>query len=165
MKRSKLEVRNGYILFFKQWPSNWETAPMIIDGTQYNCVEQFMMAEKARTFEDTETRNEILATLDPKAHRALGRKVKGYDGSVWDQVRYEIVLRGTKAKYLQNPDLLALLLDTGEAIFVECNPFDRIWGIGLSEKSPDAADPTKWMGQNLLGRVITQAREEIRKGV
>lgn len=27
----------------------------------------------------------MLKTADPAEHQALGRKVKGYDGKVWDQ--------------------------------------------------------------------------------
>ena len=44
--------------------------------------------------------------------------------------------------------------------FVEASPTDRNWGIGFSQvDAPD--DESKWLGQNLLGKVITQVRDEI----
>lgn len=43
--------------------------------------------------------------------------------------------------------------------FVEASPFDRIWGIGFGEENaPD--DETLWEGMNLLGKVLTEIRDE-----
>lgn len=55
------------------------------------------------------------------------------------------------------------LLETGDQILVECNPKDSIWGIGLSVDNPDALDESKWKGQNLLGKILMQIREELRQ--
>ena len=44
-----------------------------------------MMVQKARLFGDEAVAKEMLRTSDPKAHKALGRKVRGFDGKVWDQ--------------------------------------------------------------------------------
>jgi len=43
------------------------------------------------------------------------------------------------------------LLSTGDKILVEASPKDNVWGIGLDEESPDAANPKRWPGTNLLG--------------
>ena len=64
-------------------------------------------------------------------------------------------------KYRQNPKLLILLHGIGDLEFVEASPEDVIWGIGLGTGNPDALDKTKWRGQNLLGKAITQAKELI----
>jgi ribA/ribD-fused uncharacterized protein len=157
-----MEIRNGYAVFWGSWPSNWEPSTFIIDKVRYNCVEQYMMAEKARLFGDEEVRAKILASPYPKAQKAFGRKVRGYNDAAWSAVRYSIVLAGTLEKYKQNAELRALLLDTGDAVFVEASPSDAIWGIGLPEDSPDATNPSKWRGQNLLGKAITEVRGLIR---
>lgn len=44
-----------------------------------------MMVQKARLFGDEAVAKQMLRTSDPKAHKALGRKVRGFDGKVWDQ--------------------------------------------------------------------------------
>lgn len=162
-KTRELPIRDGFALFWGQWPSNWEASPMNIDGVRYNCVEQYMMAEKARVFGDEAVRAKILASPHPKAQKEFGRKVRGYVDETWAAVRYAVVLRGTVEKYRQNAHLRELLLAVPDGVrFVEASPEDRIWGIGMARSDPDATDPSKWRGQNLLGKAIDEARAVVR---
>ena len=123
-----------------------------------------MMAEKARVFRDDAALAKILRSTAPRAQKEAGRAVRDYLEERWAPVRYGIVLRGTIEKYRQNPQLWKLLEATGERLLVEASTTDRIWGIGLSPDDPRALDPAQWLGQNLLGRAITEARETLRKG-
>lgn len=124
-----------------------------------------MMYKKAICFNDKEIADQILATNDVAKIKALGRKVRGYDDSVWDKVRQGIVHDGLLAKFSQNNELKECLLNTGDAILAECSPFDRIWGIGLSIKNPDSLEQVKWRGRNLLGFTLMQVREELKNKV
>lgn len=47
-----------------------------------------MMVQKARLFGDEEVAKRMLATRDPKAHKALGREVRGFEPGVWDERMY-----------------------------------------------------------------------------
>lgn len=154
---------NGYILFWGDWPSNWEYSPFKLDGKKYNCVEQYMMAEKARLFDDRIALRLIMEAADPATQKRLGRSVAGFKSSTWDQVRYEVVLQGNLEKYRQNPELRAKLLATGNDKFVEASPEDKIWGIGMRQTDKGVENPKNWKGLNLLGEVITQVREMIRE--
>lgn len=162
-KRAPLLVRRNHAFFWKQWPSNWEASPFVICGDRYCCVEQWMMAEKARLFQDVESLQAIMATTSPAKQKELGRQIQGYDDARWAEVRYDVVLQGTLAKYQQNLELLQLLLDTDDLILVEASPYDRIWGIGMGVKDPELLDQSKW-GLNLLGRAITNSRDLIKFG-
>ena len=51
---------------------------------------------------------------------------------------------------------------TGEEIIAECAVKDRIWGIDLSMKDENRFSTDKWRGQNLLGKILMQVREDIR---
>ena len=153
--------RNGFVFFWKSWLSNWQRSPFVIDGVIYNCVEQYMMTEKARLFADSVTEAAILATDFPREQKALGRRVRGYDEARWAAVRRDVVLRATLEKYRQNPELKAKLL-AEEGTFVETNPADAVWGIGMSMDEAGVEDSANWRGQNLLGQVITEARDILR---
>ena len=73
------------------------------------------------------------------------------------------MLNGNWCKFSQNPGLREFLLSTGDSILVEASPYDSIWGIRLSADSPEAQDPMKWRGQNLLGFALMEVRDELRR--
>lgn len=46
---------------------------------------------------------------------------------------------------------------------MEASPYDNIWGIRLSAGSPEAQEPQKWRGKNLLGFALMEVRDELRR--
>jgi ribA/ribD-fused uncharacterized protein len=44
---------------------------------------------------------------------------------------------------------------------VEASPLDRVWGIGLTADDPRAADPSSWLGLNLLGEALMEVRSRL----
>ena len=76
-----------------------------------------------------------------------------------------IVKRGVKAKFKQNKDILEKLLGTGNELLAECSPYDKKWGIGIDIDDPDRLVMQKWKGQNFLGRILMEVREELREEV
>lgn len=141
--------------------SNWFPAAFEIDGIHYPTTEHYMMGGKARLFEDDEILAEILAADSPHAAKKLGRAVRNFDGTRWNEHRLEIVVEGNVAKFSQNEDLKEFLLGTGEQVLVEASPRDRIWGIGMGASNPNAEDPAHWRGGNLLGFALMEARARI----
>ena len=141
--------------------SQWYPCQFEVDGVTYTSAEQYMMAEKARLFGDEKIRTEILRTSDPRKCKALGRKVKNFDKAVWDKRKENIVRNGNFEKFMQNSALRSFLLSTGDKVLVEASPTDRVWGIGLGKNNPDALDPKKWRGQNLLGFILMAVRNEM----
>jgi len=141
--------------------SQWWMSSFEIDGTEYSCTEQFMMAEKARLFGDVEMLAAIMQAKHPKEMKAFGRSVGNFDKNVWESRCYEIVKRGTIAKFSQNPQLWDYLKSTKNRILVEASPRDRIWGIGMGKSNPNAENPLQWRGRNLLGFALTEARDEL----
>ncbi len=73
-------------------------------------AEHWMMAEKARLFEDSAAVDAILAAPDPKAAKALGRNVKNFDVQLWAARCREIVTRGNIEKFRQHEPLRDFLL-------------------------------------------------------
>lgn len=145
----------------KECLSQWYPAVFVVDGVRYATAEHYMMAEKARLFGDEDVRERIVAAAHPGLAKNLGREVQGFTPTIWEQHRFDIVVQGNTAKFSQNPALKAFLLNTGHRILVEASPVDRIWGIGWSENDPQAQDPEKWRGLNLLGFALMTARSRL----
>lgn len=144
-------------VFSQFWPCDFT-----VDGQRYRWAEQWMMAGKARVFNDPEALAKILAAESPAACKKLGRQVRRFDEGTWRRVRFELVTRGNVEKFGQDPRLRAYLLDTGDTILVEASPGDRVWGIGLAASHPAARDPARWQGLNLLGFALTRSRAILR---
>lgn len=142
--------------------SQWYDSGFEIDGVFYATAEHYMMAEKARLFGDVENMEKIINSGHPHQAKKLGRLVNGYDDKLWHKHRSEIVIRGNVAKFSQHEGLTQFLLNTKDRILVEASPRDRIWGIGMGKSNPDAANPSRWRGLNLLGFALIAVREHIR---
>lgn len=143
--------------------SQWYKSPMIIDGVEYTCCEQYMMAEKARLFNDLSILDEILQCTEPKRMKELGRAVKGFDTCKWEEHKYNIVFKGNLNKFTQNKKLAEKLLETGDTLLVEASPYDRVWGIGMGVSNASFRQPSKWRGSNLLGFAIMEVRDTIKE--
>ena len=157
-------MKNSDYTFFWSGPfSQWAKAPFIVDGTKFNCAEQYMMYKKALHFEDHEVAEQILATSDPKVQKALGRKVKNFDAELWNVASKSVVYKGNHAKFTLNPKLLEALMATSGTTLCEASPVDKIWGCGLNEAAARRTSPEKWPGTNWLGLVLTQVRDDIIK--
>jgi hypothetical protein len=73
------------------------------------------------------------------------------------------VYNGNWLKFTQNTKLLAQLLETDGKILVEASPYDPIWGIGLDENAIGIENSNNWQGENLLGYIITDVRDNIKE--
>jgi len=162
-----MKVTDKHVCFWNEWPSNWHPAEFDIEVNGVKChfynTEQYFMYMKAIVFGDEEIAKQILADGDPKKVKALGRKVQNYDEQVWNDKRYQIMLKANVAKFSQNEDLKELLLSPeyeGHG-FVEASPYDKVWGVRMYESNPDIDDETKWKGLNLLGKVLDETRKII----
>jgi len=152
---------NDYYFFWSGPFSQWQHSEFTLDGVDFLTAEQAMMYLKALLFHDEKTGNLILAATDPGKQKALGRQVSGFDEGVWDEHKYAIVKRSNLAKFSQNKGLRRKLFQTGKKMLVEASPVDVIWGIGLDEREAAMIAPEFWPGQNLLGKIMTEVRDQL----
>jgi ribA/ribD-fused uncharacterized protein len=157
--RPRADGRVGASCLSQWWPS-----PFVVDGVEYGTAEHWMMARKARLFGDAEAERRVLASGHPAEAKKAGRLVRGFDEAVWERERFGIVVEGSVRKFASDGELGAFLLGTGERVLVEASPVDRVWGIGLAADDERAADPRRWLGPNLLGFALMEARDRLRSG-
>ncbi len=141
--------------------SQWWHADFKVHDQKYPTAEHWMMAEKARLFGDEIIEKRIHQAGSPGEAKKLGRLVKGFDQTIWETKRSEIVIEGNLHKFDQNPALKDFLLGTKKRILVEASPVDAIWGIGLPGDHQFAKVPPKWRGLNLLGFALMEVRERL----
>jgi ribA/ribD-fused uncharacterized protein len=142
---------------FSQW---WKDG-FTVNNEVYKTAEHWMMAEKARIFNDEVMRKEILAVHHPHDAKKLGRNVKNFDPKTWDKHKFNSVVEGNYHKFSQHQELREFLLSTKNRVLVEASPRDRIWGIGMSENHEHVTNPNLWKGENLLGFALMEVRDRL----
>jgi ribA/ribD-fused uncharacterized protein len=119
--------------------SQWWPAPFAEDGVIYPTAEHWMMAGKARLFDDEPGLAAVLAGTSPRDAKAASRAVRGYCEQAWAVARFDLIVAGNLAKFRQNPELAAFLSATDRKVLVEASPRDRVWGIGIGAGHPERA--------------------------
>jgi ribA/ribD-fused uncharacterized protein len=82
----------------------------------------------------------------------MGRDRKHRIRRDWDSRRAAVMREGLRAKFTQHEDLRRLLLSTEDAKLVEHTERDDFWG--------DGGDGS---GANMLGRLLMELRDELRR--
>ena len=125
--------------------SNYYEAPVIFEGIRYGSSEAAFQAQKRANYED----RKAFANMTPDESKKAGRS--GELRPDWEDVKVDLMKQIVYHKFMQNPALAVRLLETGDEELVEGNTWgDRIWGKVDGE------------GQNLLGKILMEVREEIR---
>ena len=179
--RLETKVTDKYIFFFgyegespwvclQQWFPCVFKAPLgniadketiASDLHEFGTTEQYMMYRKAVLMGDHEIAKEILEAPHPSTAKALGRKVKNFDGELWKKNADQVVEDGNYYKFSQNEDVKAVLLDSGDRELIEASPDDKIWGIGFNSDEAEGKE-SEW-GNNGLGKALMRVRERLRK--
>lgn len=135
--------RNKY-----EFLSNFYPCLIVYDNDTYASVERAFQAAKC---EDRLERLQFQICPSDKEAKKRGRDVKLRPD--WEDVKVDIMRDLLKYKFSQ-PHLLKLLIETGDAELIECNTWgDTFWGVCKGE------------GQNMLGELLMEIREEVKKCV
>lgn len=143
--------------------SNMAEATIQVDGMSFPTVEHYFQWSKAKMFGDAEIQNKILKTTSPKSVKSYGKKVKGFDEEAWNEKKDSVMRTAVKAKLMQHPDILKKLRDTGTRPIAEADPRGKYWGIGTSSETSKAKDPSRWPGQNKMGKILMELRDELKE--
>lgn len=128
-----------------RWLSNFCEHPLTYDGIEYASVEHAYQAAKSR---DPKERDYIAEAPTPGEAKKRGRKATLRQN--WEEVK-DIVMLECLHKKFADPSLRSQLLDTGESPLIEGNYWgDTYWGV------------CRGVGQNRLGELLMQVRQEIR---
>ena len=138
--------------------SNLYQSYFAIDNQWYHCTEQFIQEKKAIYFNDNCTVLKIMAADTALECKQLARNIRNYDVTKWNAVAGELCYDGILEKFNQNPHLNKVLQSTGDKVLAE-SCYDKKWGTGIPLYLNDALRSDLWIGENLLGKLLTTVRE------
>lgn len=136
----------------------------------FHCAKQYMMAQKAKLFEDYATMEKIIDLMPveddpyfiPRKSKQLGRMVRNFDETHWVNNRCGIALEGNVCKFSNSHAIRKYLLSTEDKVLVGASSLGRIWGAGLAWDDEAVLDEANWNGLNLLGNQLTIVRKMLR---
>jgi ribA/ribD-fused uncharacterized protein len=140
--------------------SNSSNHAVDIDGVRYPTVTHYIVAMKAREIKNDDMYTKIMGTATPKAVKALEKKIT-ITAEEWDPKKDEIMAKAVRAKFTQYPELRSKLLETGEKQIGNADARETYWGIGTSMDTDKARVPSKWRGQNKLGKILMDLRKTL----
>lgn len=136
--------RNDYFFL-----SNFYPSIMTFDGIGFTTAEHAYQAAKTNSLE---WKHKIVVAETPAKAKQLGKKAP--INPLWGDIRVGVMYLILKAKFKQNPNLAELLKDTGDSVLIEGNWWgDTFWG------------ECNYRGENWLGKLLMQVREELRANV
>lgn len=125
--------------------SNFYPASFEIDGVKWPTAEHYYQAMKTTS----KVEQDMIRKLDyPGKAKKAGQKVDLRPD--WDEVKDEVMLTCLKAKFEQNKYIRTQLINTRHHVLIEGNSwYDTYWGVD-----------SELGGQNKLGKILMQLREE-----
>ena len=130
--------------------SNFSGHGFELDGEYWPTTEHYFQAQK---FPETEHSDQIRQAKTPKDAANMGRSRSRPLRQDWEQVKDDIMRNAVLRKFETHADIREILLATGDEEIVENAPGDYYWGCGKDGS-----------GKNMLGKLLMEVREILRKG-
>ena len=130
--------------------SNFSRHGFELDGEHWPTTEHYFQAQK---FPKTEHCDQIRQAKTPKDAAKMGRERFRPLRKDWEQVKDDIMRKAVLCKFETHADIREILLATGDEEIVENAPGDYYWGCGKDGN-----------GKNMLGQILMEVREILRKG-
>lgn len=148
------EIMSDVICFYRTTDeygcfSNFADYPVEIDGKVWPTTEHYFQAQK---FFDAVHQESIRREKSPMIAAQMGRDRKRPLRPDWGAVKVGVMRKAVHAKFLQHPDIKEILVATGDAMLVEHTTNDAYWGDGGDGR-----------GRNMLGQILMEVREELKK--
>lgn len=119
------------------------------DGVYWKTSEHYYQAQK---FEDKIVQQLIIDAETPKIASTIGRDHQYKLRDNWDDIKNLVMFDAVFYKFLQNAEIMELLLNTGCEEIFEDTVKENYWGIG----------PLK-DGLNIYGKILSQVRSYLRE--
>jgi ribA/ribD-fused uncharacterized protein len=128
-----------------RWLSNFWPVNINYDGRNWPTTEHAYQATKTL---DSDWKEAVHGARTASCAKKLGRRLPVRED--WEKIRLDVMRDLQRLKY-QDGELAEKLLATGEVLIEETNAWgDTFWGV------------CKGQGENHLGKILMEVREELR---
>jgi ribA/ribD-fused uncharacterized protein len=132
------------------WLSNSAPYPISLESKMWYTAEHYFQTQK---FYSEGVKKQILKTRSAAEVIRISNNPKLRIRKDWIYVRVDAMRTAVRAKFTQIPELRKLLVNTGDAVLIDHSDDDSYWS--------DGGDGN---GQNMLGVVLMEVRDELRQG-
>jgi len=140
--REILQFKGEYAFLSNDFPVKVE-----YEGTVYPCAASAFLASMC----SDPAQKRRIASLSPERARQKYGGLKG--NAQWETLKTDIMESIVRAKFLQNPELIRKLLQTGNQKLINGSSRHTCWSV----------NPVTWEGENLLGIILMKLRREWRE--
>ncbi|MCR1904008.1 NADAR domain-containing protein [Lactobacillus taiwanensis] len=131
------------------------------NSQQFQSVEQYFQYSKAILANDNHSAKQLLEETDGTQIKHIGRSIKNFSivSKKWNEIKYDVLYEGMKAKFLQNQNLQKQLLLTRNKKLIEGNGYDSLYGAGIWTNQ--ITDNNYGPGKNIQGQLLMKVRNEL----
>jgi hypothetical protein len=137
--------------------SNLHPANIYIDGNPFGSSEHYYQTKKCQEHGNSALAAQIRQAVTPREAMNMGKAIK--PSKQWTStVGVQIMTQALKAKF-QIPEMKNYLCATAGVIGEGTkHPF---WGVGHNLHTPEAMLVANWYGDNLMGKILTELRQDL----
>jgi ribA/ribD-fused uncharacterized protein len=157
------EQINQEVEFFRGYKyvlSNFYYCDLTIDGEKFNTSEKAYQVLKAKFHGDSKIEEELMKTHFVSQVKKISEKIKVKPE--WIDHRVDVMRKVLRAKADNCTTYRKKLLNC-KGLIVEAIKGDLFWSAGLDENDLRNMPKDKWPGQNVLGQLHMELRDEIQE--
>ncbi|KAG8815395.1 hypothetical protein FRC19_001059 [Serendipita sp. 401] len=154
---ARAPIIENRILFHQKTTSyneftNFANYEIVYEGRVFPTSEHLFQASKFMKARPDIAEYIRTSSARPSQAASLGRAYQAFLRSDWSQIQIAKMDEILELKFTQHPELMQLLLGTGDAELVQDSSDDSFWGNGPDEK-----------GRNELGRALMRLRRKFQR--
>ena len=158
MAQAQIDQEIEYFRGYKYVLSNFYYCKLVIDGKKYNSSEKAYQVMKAKFHKNKAIEDELMEAHFVSDVKKISEKIQV--SAEWIDQRVDVMRKILRAKADQSQTYRKKLLNCKGQI-VEAIRGDLFWSAGLDEKELRELPRERWPGQNVLGQLHMELRDEL----
>jgi len=159
---SSRQNSDTFVFFSRLSPlSNFSSYPIVVDGVEYTCNEQYIQCQKAEMAGDEVSLGRVMEERNPKKMKAIGASLKNLNRQAWERRLPDILMSCNQVKFATHKVPRDYLLSMGNKTIGEAKPKGPT-SIGIPLWDAHVLDQDRWKETNFMGTCLMEIRSQLR---